>query len=75
MQEARVLARPGMTRQRLAAIRAHQMPDAEKRRRADFVIPSGLGRRETLRAVAAIVADMRTRRCGRWPWPGPTAAA
>ena len=75
VQEARVLARPGMTRRRLAAIRAHQMPDAEKRRRADFVIPSGLGRRQTLRAVAGIVADMQTRRPRRWPWPGPTAAA
>lgn len=71
VQEARVLARPGMTRQRLAAIRAHQMADAEKRRRADFLIPSGLGRRETLRAVASTVARARTLRPRCWPWPDP----
>lgn len=69
VQAARVLARPGMTRQRLAAIRAQQMADAEKRRRADFLIPSGLGRRVTLRAVMRIVARARTLKPRRWPWP------
>ncbi|WP_316975980.1 dephospho-CoA kinase [Shumkonia mesophila] len=69
VQEARVLARPGMTRQRLEAIRARQMADAEKRRRADFLIPSGLGRRETLRAIMRIAAQARTLRPCRWPWP------
>jgi dephospho-CoA kinase len=44
VQAARVLRRPGMTRERLAAIRARQMPDAAKRRRADVVIHSGLSR-------------------------------
>lgn len=51
LQRARVLARSGMTAARLAAIRARQMPDAEKRRRADFVIPSGLGRALTWRKL------------------------
>ncbi|MFN9096742.1 MAG: dephospho-CoA kinase, partial [Alphaproteobacteria bacterium] len=37
VQAARVMRRPGMTRERLAAIRARQMPDAEKRKRADVV--------------------------------------
>jgi dephospho-CoA kinase len=55
LQRARVLARPGMTAERFAAIRAKQMSDAEKRRRADFVVPSGLGRAATLRCLAAIV--------------------
>lgn len=73
VQEARVLARPGMTRQRLAAIRARQMADAEKRRRADFLIPSGLGRRETLRAVTRIAAQVQTLRPRRWPWTDPAA--
>jgi len=68
VQEARVLARPGMTRQRLAAIRAQQMADAEKRRRADFLIPSGLGRRVTLRAVTRIVARAQTLKARRRPW-------
>lgn len=38
MQEQRALARAGMTRERLAMIRDKQMPDAEKRRRATYVI-------------------------------------
>jgi dephospho-CoA kinase len=55
LQRARVLRRPGMDAARLAAILAKQMPDGEKRRRADFVVPTGLGRRETLRRLAEIV--------------------
>jgi dephospho-CoA kinase len=55
LQRARVLGRPGMSEARLAAILAKQMPDAEKRRRADFVVSTGLGRRETLRRLAEIV--------------------
>jgi dephospho-CoA kinase len=55
LQRARVLRRPGMSASRLAAILAKQMPDGEKRRRADFVVPTGLGRRETLRRLAEIV--------------------
>ena len=53
LQRARVLKRPGMTAATLAAIKARQMPDAEKRRRADFVIPSGLGRALTWRRLRA----------------------
>jgi len=61
VQEARVLRRPGMTRARLERIRAQQLPDAEKRRRADFVVETGLGRLRTLRTLARIVKMLRKR--------------
>ena len=50
-----MLARPGMTEARFAAILAQQMPDAEKRRRADYVVASGLGRAFTFRRLQRIV--------------------
>ncbi|MGH6962729.1 MAG: dephospho-CoA kinase [Dongiaceae bacterium] len=59
VQTARVLHRRGMTPARLAAILARQMPDSEKRRRADFVVPSGLDRRTGWRALSGIVRAMR----------------
>jgi len=55
-QRARVLARPGMTEARFAEILARQMPDAEKRARADFVIPTGGSLEETRACVRRLVA-------------------
>lgn len=56
IQAERVLARPGMTRKRFDAILARQMPDAEKRARADFVIDTGQGLEAARAEVEAIVA-------------------
>ena len=60
LQRERVLARPGMTVDKLDAILRRQIPDAEKRARADFVIDTGHGldtAREQVRAVLAALAD------------------
>jgi dephospho-CoA kinase len=61
VQRARVLARPGMTAEKLGRILARQLPDAEKRHRADFVIPTGGAVEETRQAVRRIVACLRGR--------------
>lgn len=55
VQRKRVLARPGMTEDRFDAILSKQMPDAEKRRRAHFMIDTGLGLESAGRSVAAIL--------------------
>jgi dephospho-CoA kinase len=55
IQRARALARPGMTQAKLDAILARQMPDAEKRRRADFIVDSGQGLDHAFAQVRRIV--------------------
>lgn len=59
LQRQRALRRPGMTPQKLKAILARQMPDAQKRRRADFVVPSGLGKAVTWRALHRILGQLQ----------------
>jgi dephospho-CoA kinase len=54
VQRERVMARPGMTEERFEALLAKQMPDAEKRRRADFLIDTSLG----MEAARAKVRDI-----------------
>ena len=56
VQRRRVLARPGMTEARLDAILARQVPDEEKRRRADFVIDTGTELSTTREQVGDILA-------------------
>ncbi|MFV3127350.1 dephospho-CoA kinase [Niveispirillum sp. KHB5.9] len=66
LQRQRVLARPGMNPAKLANILARQVPDAVKRRRADFVVPTGAGRRLTLIHLRRIVAAMKGRKAKAW---------
>jgi len=65
VQRERVLARPGMTEEKFEKILALQVPDAEKRARADFVIDTGVPLDETRAQVAALVAHLRENA----PWP------
>jgi dephospho-CoA kinase len=58
-QRERVLARPGMTRERLADILARQTPDAEKRARADHVIATDCPMDQTRAAVRRVIACVR----------------
>ncbi len=61
IQRARVLARPGMSEEKLAAILAKQVPDAKKRRQADFVIDTGEGMDAARAAVGAVIAEVTGR--------------
>lgn len=61
VQRKRVLERPGMTSTKLESILARQMPDDEKRRRADFVVDTGATIEESWAQVDAIVEALRNR--------------
>jgi dephospho-CoA kinase len=65
VQDARLERRAGMTPSRLAAIRARQMPDEEKRRRADFIIDTSRPRGCSLHDLARIVRSARRGRRAR----------
>jgi len=64
VQRERVMARTGMTAEKFASILAKQMPDAEKRARAEFIVDSGQGfdaARAQVREILAQVAKMTSR--------------
>lgn len=61
IQLGRVLARPGMTQEKLDLILSRQLPDAEKRARADFIVDTGVSIEDARRQVQAILATLRTR--------------
>jgi dephospho-CoA kinase len=59
IQVHRVALRRGMSRADVEAIIARQMPDAEKRRRADLVVKTGLSRNHTLRIITRFIQTLR----------------
>ena len=60
VQRTRVLARPEMTEEKFRAILAKQVPDAEKRKRADFIVDSSQGFEVAEKQVAAIISQLTT---------------
>lgn len=67
LQMQRALRRPGMTAGKLAQVRQAQLPDQEKRKRADFLIPSGYDRGATARSVGAVIEAAAKLRPRAWP--------
>lgn len=61
LQKTRVLARPDMDEAKFAAIHAKQVPDAEKRKRADFIVESDKGLDHARIQVETIVEALKSR--------------
>ena len=61
LQRQRALARPGMTPEKLDFILSRQVPDAEKRARADYVIDTSMSLADTAREVDRVIAEIRAR--------------
>ena len=61
LQRERVLARPGMSAEKFDAILAQQMPDAEKRAKADFVISTDEGLDEARKQVRDVIRQVKAR--------------
>jgi dephospho-CoA kinase len=62
MQRKRVLSRPGMTVDKLEHLLARQLPDAEKRKRADFIVDSGASIEDMEREINRLIESLRARK-------------
>ncbi len=60
VQMHRIRSRRRMSADDVAAVIARQMPDAEKRRRADVIVPTGLSRRNSLKTLSRLIRELRT---------------
>lgn len=58
IQTARAMRRPGMTREKLDSIRARQWPDWKRRKHADYLVHTGIGKAHSLREVKMILHQM-----------------
>ncbi|XSG81765.1 MAG: dephospho-CoA kinase [Methyloligella sp. ZOD6] len=65
-QRERVLARPGMSEEKFEALLARQLPDAEKRSRADYVVDTGGSLEDVARQVDKVIDDLRGREGVVW---------
>tara|TARA_B100000315_G_scaffold35811_1_gene30486 strand:- start:3801 stop:4436 length:636 start_codon:yes stop_codon:yes gene_type:complete len=67
LQRIRVLSRPGMTEDRFAQVLKSQLPDGEKRKRADFLIQTSLGKNFSLLCIRNIIEITKDRIGHKWP--------
>jgi len=59
VQKARVMGRPGMSEEKFAQMLSRQMPDAEKRKKADYIIDTGVPLEQTRKQVRAVLDAIR----------------